>query len=231
VVLFGTVGMLAYPYLLHSVCTSSEQAGLVLGVAIHDTSQVLGGALTYKEVYADELAFKVAAITKLTRNVFLAGVIPALTYSHVKKAEAAEQAEALVARDAADTADSANRGSTVNPNHRLEGVSAPAISGLATFQKYVPSFLLGFLGVAALRTGVDMYMLEEGLLDPVAVKKAVKFLGDDCSKVCLGTAMASVGLSTARSSLQGVGIKPFLVGGSGALVVGGTGFVVASLVT
>ena len=35
--------------------------------------------------------------------------------------------------------------------------------------------------------------------------------------------MAAVGLSTSKESLRGVGAKPFLVGGSGALVVGGTG--------
>jgi len=222
VVLFGTMGMLAYPYLLHSVCSSSEHAGLVMGVAIHDTSQVLGGALTYKEIYSDEVAFKVAAITKLTRNVFLAGVIPWLTYSHHRK-ESESQGGSEDANVSAGSESSATLLSA-------ESKPATAISGLATFQKYVPPFLLGFLGVAALRTGVDMYALGGPHLDPVMYKKAIKFLGDECSKVCLGTAMASVGLSTARASLKGVGAKPFLVGGSGAIVVGGTGFVVASLI-
>jgi uncharacterized membrane protein YadS len=40
VVAFGTFGMLTYPYLLHTLLSSSEQIGMVLGVAIHDTSQV-----------------------------------------------------------------------------------------------------------------------------------------------------------------------------------------------
>ena len=39
-VAFGTVGMLAYPYIFNALCTSSEQVGMCLGVAIHDTSQV-----------------------------------------------------------------------------------------------------------------------------------------------------------------------------------------------
>jgi hypothetical protein len=36
----------------------------------------MGAALTYKAVFADEVVFTVAAVTKLTRNVFLALVIP-----------------------------------------------------------------------------------------------------------------------------------------------------------
>ena len=35
--------------------------------------QVMGAAVTYAEVYDDEIALKVAAVTKLTRNLFLAG--------------------------------------------------------------------------------------------------------------------------------------------------------------
>ena len=74
--------MLCYPYLFHTICNSSEQAGMCLGVAIHDTSQVLGGSMTYAQVYGDEVALKVAAITKLSRNLLLAGVIPGFTMLH-----------------------------------------------------------------------------------------------------------------------------------------------------
>jgi uncharacterized membrane protein YadS len=55
------------------------------------------------------------------------------------------------------------------------------------------------------------------------------FIGNDVSKYALGTAMAGVGLSTSASSLKGVGWKPFAVGASGALVVGGTGFTIATM--
>jgi hypothetical protein len=58
--------------------------------------------------------------------------------------------------------------------------------------------------------------------------QAVNLIGNDLSKYALGTAMAGVGLSTSASSLKGVGWKPFAVGGAGALVVGGTGFTVAT---
>ena len=58
VVAFGTLGMLTYPYLAHAVMDTSEQVGLFLGLAIHDTSQVMGSALTYKMMYGDEVALK-----------------------------------------------------------------------------------------------------------------------------------------------------------------------------
>jgi uncharacterized membrane protein YadS len=79
VTLFGILAMLAYPYLAHWLFAAAPAAaGLFLGTAIHETSQVMGAALSYKEVFHDELAFKVATITKLTRNVFLVAVVPLL---------------------------------------------------------------------------------------------------------------------------------------------------------
>lgn len=65
--------------------------------------------------------------------------------------------------------------------------------------------------------------------DATLYKDAVTFIGSDVSKYALGTAMAGVGLSTNAASLKGVGWKPFAVGGAGALVVGGTGFSIASM--
>ena len=72
VVAFGLFGMLTYPYLAHAVLGSSETIGLFLGTAVHDTSQVVGAALTYKQVYNDDIVLRVATVTKLTRNIFLA---------------------------------------------------------------------------------------------------------------------------------------------------------------
>ena len=46
--------------------------------------QVMGAGLTYAEMYQDEVAFKVAAVTKLMRNAFLAAVIPLLTYLNAR---------------------------------------------------------------------------------------------------------------------------------------------------
>ena len=102
-------------------------------------------------MYGDEVALKVAAITKLTRNLLLAGVIPGLTYSHVQSERAVES-------------------STEEKEI--------AISGLATFQKYVPSFLFGFIAMAGVRSTGDLY-----LLDYKAYKPLIKFAGSDVSSV------------------------------------------------
>lgn len=84
VVAFGLIGMLVYPYLAHSLLSTSESIGLFLGTAVHDTSQVMGAALTYKQVYGDDVVLRVATVTKLTRNIFLAVVIPVLTWMHMR---------------------------------------------------------------------------------------------------------------------------------------------------
>jgi len=86
VTLFGLFAMLTYPYLAHALFgASSGSVGLFLGTGIHDTSQVLGAALSYKDIFRDERALQVATVTKLTRNVFLVAVVPALAYLHVRR--------------------------------------------------------------------------------------------------------------------------------------------------
>ncbi|GMI03539.1 hypothetical protein TrLO_g5534 [Triparma laevis f. longispina] len=198
-VAFGTMGMLAYPYIFNALCGSSEQVGMCLGVAIHDTSQVLGSAMSYRETFDDEMALRVAAVTKLTRNLGLAVAIPLLTFIHKKEVGSGE----------------------------VKSSEEDTMSGLATFKKYVPPFLVAFIGMAGLRSTGDLIM------DPETNQlyyETVSFVGSDLSKYALGTAMAGVGLSTDAESLKGVGWKPFAVGGSGALIVGGTGFTIASMI-
>ena len=57
-----------------------------------------------------------------------------------------------------------------------------------------------------------------------------KDLGDFwASQVLLGTAMAAVGLNTSFAVFKGVGLKPFVVGLAGALVVGAVGMGMAML--
>lgn len=76
VTLFGLVGTLVYPYLVPYLLPIGKQCGLFLGTAIHDMAQLMGAAATYKDLYSDEIGFNTAAITKMTRNLFLAVVIP-----------------------------------------------------------------------------------------------------------------------------------------------------------
>lgn len=84
ITLFGLLGMLVYPYLAPHLLKTPEQIGLFLGTAVHDTSQVVGAALTCKELLQNDLVLKAATVTKLTRNLFLAAVVPltAYLYSH-----------------------------------------------------------------------------------------------------------------------------------------------------
>jgi uncharacterized integral membrane protein (TIGR00698 family) len=86
VTLFGLVAMLTYPYLAHALFgDGSGSVGLFLGTGIHDTSQVMGAALSYRELFHDEAALQVATVTKLTRNVFLVAVVPALAFLYARR--------------------------------------------------------------------------------------------------------------------------------------------------
>lgn len=86
VTLFGLLGMLVYPYLAHAFFGELPgAAGLFLGTAIHDTSQVMGAAISYREVFGDERALQVATVAKLTRNSLLVAVIPLLAWLHARK--------------------------------------------------------------------------------------------------------------------------------------------------
>ena len=123
---FGTVGMILLPQVAHAVIGDcSEAAGAFLGTGIHDTAQVFGTALAYKERFGDEKAFDTAAVTKLTRNLSLAAAIPALA--------------AGVAATAKDTKHGSTASSLLRGNVR----------------KAVPPFLLAFLAASAARSAGD----------------------------------------------------------------------------
>ena len=79
--------MFFYPYLANAVLTTSEQVGIFLGTAVHETAQVVGAAMTYQEVFGDDTVLQAATVTKLTRNLFLAAVVPLLSYLHLRQAE------------------------------------------------------------------------------------------------------------------------------------------------
>ena len=86
-------------YLVPMMMDSSQQIGTFIGLAIHDTSQVMGAALTYDSVFGDEVVLKTAALTKLTRNLFLAAVVPMLAVYH-RRLDAAEASRERAAADA-----------------------------------------------------------------------------------------------------------------------------------
>lgn len=198
VVAFGLFGMLVYPYLAHALLGHPETIGLFLGTAIHDTSQVVGAALTYRQMFADDVVLRVATVTKLTRNLCLAGVIPLLTWLHVR----------------------ASRDSTGAPRN------AP------NWKTLVPTFVIGFVAMAVVRTIGDATLRSTGAAygfwDAASWSAFTAQIGDFwAGRLLLGTAMAAVGLNTSFSVFKGVGARPFAVGLAGALVVGAVGMVMA----
>jgi uncharacterized integral membrane protein (TIGR00698 family) len=200
VVAFGLFGMLVYPYLAHALLPTSETIGLFLGTAVHDTSQVVGAALTYKQVYGDDVVLRVATVTKLTRNIFLAAVIPILTWMHVRSQRAIGSG----------------------------GIGAVSISSLVP--GFVIGFLamaaVRSIGDWTLGSGGAAF----GMWDAASWAALTKQLGDYwASQILLGTAMAAVGLNTNFAVFKGVGLKPFAVGMAGALVVGAVGMTMALL--
>jgi uncharacterized integral membrane protein (TIGR00698 family) len=198
VVAFGLFGMLVYPYVAHALLARSESVGLFLGTAIHDTSQVVGASLTYRQMYADDVVLRVATVTKLTRNLCLAGVIPLLTWLHFKRAH----------------------------------VAGHSARKSLSWKTLVPAFIIGFVAMAVVRTIGDA-MLQSGtaafgLWDASAWSSLTNQIGDFVAgRILLGTAMAAVGLSTSFAVFKGVGVKPFVVGLLGALVVGSVGLTMA----
>lgn len=198
VVAFGLFGMLTYPYLAHAVLPTSETIGLFLGTAVHDTSQVVGSALTYKQVYGDDVVLRVATVTKLTRNIFLAFVIPILTWMHVKS------------------------------KSEQSGSGAVSFSLSKFVPGFVVGFLamavVRSFGDWTLTSNGAAF----GVWDGARWAAITKSLGDYwASQVLLGTAMAAVGLNTNFAVFKGVGMKPFAVGMAGALVVGAVGMTMA----
>src|SRR5579871_3095720 len=77
VVLFGCVAMLLYPWVAgHFFGHSPIHAGVFLGTAIHDTSQVIGSALIYSQQAGAPDALSAASVAKLLRNLSIIVLIP-----------------------------------------------------------------------------------------------------------------------------------------------------------
>lgn len=192
VTLFGLIGTLVYPYLVPYLFPIGKQCGLFLGTAIHDMAQLMGAAATYKDLYSDETGFATAAITKMTRNLFLAVVIPYFAWR--TRGERSEESE---------------------------GARPPLL----------PGFLIGFLAMSCLRSLGDYTLANQGMalgvLPAESWTSALHFIGKVLGSTWLvGFALVGVGLNLKTEIFRGLGFKPFLLGLSGALLVG-----VASCIT
>lgn len=188
VTLCGLVGMLLYPFVAHAVLGEhAVAAGVFLGTSIHDTSQVAGAALSYRDSFGSEAAMKAAIVAKLVRNTALVAVVPLLAWMHARSAAG--------------------------------GGKKISFSGL------FPLFVLGFLGMAILRSvgdaGVSGSGTALGLFDAERWKAVTAGIATVATDGCLALALAALGLSARFSILRGLGVRPLVLGVSAAAVVAG----------
>jgi uncharacterized integral membrane protein (TIGR00698 family) len=81
ITLFGILAMLVYPYFSNFYFDNNAlQAGLFLGTAIHETSQVAAAGLIYDQQFNSPETLNVATVTKLIRNTFLVIMIPLFAF-------------------------------------------------------------------------------------------------------------------------------------------------------
>jgi len=81
ITLFGVIAMIVYPYFAESFFNENElKAGLFLGTAIHETSQVAAAGLIYDQQFNSPETLNVATVTKLIRNTFLVIMIPLFAF-------------------------------------------------------------------------------------------------------------------------------------------------------
>ena len=91
VVVLGSTGMLLYPWLADAFFHGNDvAAGMFLGTAIHDTSQVMGAAMIYGQQFGAPDAVAIAGFTKLLRNLSMLVLIPLAALSMRGSANSAD---------------------------------------------------------------------------------------------------------------------------------------------
>ena len=81
ITLFGILSMLLYPYFANFYFDGDSLfAGLFLGTAIHETSQVAAAGLIYDQQFNSPETLNIATVTKLIRNTFLIIMIPLFAF-------------------------------------------------------------------------------------------------------------------------------------------------------
>jgi uncharacterized integral membrane protein (TIGR00698 family) len=95
VVLFGCAAMLSYPSLAAVFfSTTPIYAGVFLGTAIHDTTQVIGAGLIYSQQHAAPAALAAASVAKLLRNLSIVLLVPAAAWFARSQAAASDESAA-----------------------------------------------------------------------------------------------------------------------------------------
>jgi uncharacterized integral membrane protein (TIGR00698 family) len=201
VVLFGCVAMLCYPWVAgHFFAAAPRYAGIFLGTAIHDTSQVVGAALMYSQQAHQPEALAAASVAKLLRNLSIAVLIPLAAWL-TQRHEARTRADAT---------------------GQEEG-GAPPAGGLAGGVRLVPLFVLGFLACIILRTAGDAVMPAGSQLWQALINT-----GYTASDLFLTCGMTAVGLSVSFTDMWRIGWRPLAAGFAVATLVGGCSLALTS---
>jgi uncharacterized integral membrane protein (TIGR00698 family) len=193
VVLFGCAAMLCYPWVAgHFFAASPVHAGIFLGTAIHDTSQVIGAALMYSQQAQAPAALAAASVAKLLRNLSIAVLIPAAAWL-------------------------ARRSAALEPAHEP---GEDGGHGLAPHPRLVPLFVLGFVGFIVVRTAGDALLHSSPLWQAVVntgYTASDLFLTCGMTAVGLSVAFTDMWRIGWRPLAAGL-VVATLVGGSSLLV-------------
>jgi uncharacterized integral membrane protein (TIGR00698 family) len=200
ITIFGLLATVAYPYVAELVLRLNPgQAGIFLGTAVHDTSQVTGAAFIYDQIWNREVS-KIAITTKLVRNTFMMAVIPTLSVLYRKQ-------------------------DTQTAGGQAEG----KVEVLKLFPTFVLGFLafalfrsIGDVFVAT-QSGRFLFWANAGSWSSFysTVAQAAAYL--------LSVAIAAAGLSTQFSKLRKLTLRPFLIGLLAALSVGLISFILVQI--
>jgi uncharacterized integral membrane protein (TIGR00698 family) len=99
---------------------------------------------------------------------------------------------------------------------------APSATPIAMISRAVPWFVVGFVVVATLRS---LGLLDARLPSGATLADAASFL----ATLCILVALAGVGLATDMRALLAVGPRPFLLGATMWIVIGGLGLALAQV--
>ncbi|MDB6090832.1 MAG: hypothetical protein JWN85_3616 [Gammaproteobacteria bacterium] len=197
VVLFGCTAMVFYPWVAgHFFGASPVHAGIFLGTAIHDTSQVIGSALIYSQQAGAPEALAAASVAKLLRNLSIAILIPVAAWlTHREEASAAGHSAPLERTSVA----------------KLVPFFVLAFIFFILVRTAGDSLFHGAAAVNALGAGAPMV---------APAWKAAVDAGQTASDLFLICGMTAVGLSVSFTDMWRIGWRPLVAGLVIATLVG-----------
>jgi uncharacterized integral membrane protein (TIGR00698 family) len=209
VVLFGCLAMLFYPWVAAQFFSSSPlHAGVFIGTAIHDTSQVIGAALIYSQQAGAHEALAAASVAKLLRNLSIAVLVPLAAWLN-RRGETESAGETC-------TAASSPLSTPLSTPLRAP-LSTPLRAPLSTPLRtpLIPFFVVAFILCLILRTAGD------SVFEADAVSwHAIINGGQMASDLFLVCGMTAVGLNVSFTDMWRIGWRPLAAGFLVAILVG-----------